>query len=345
MDSKSNLLLMKAASITLLIFSLILPVVGFCDAELDAAGLHSGLKLSVKSSDPDASEYKIVREEVEDESVRWHHRRRDTKLEGVALIIHGLNCRPDKMGAMITILNAKGIDCLNLSLRGHGTNFSPIDNMSSDAARMVAFKSVSYPLWKTEAYKAYQMAKKKSDLHDRPLFLMGFSMGGLLGVDLMASNPNVRFDKMVLFAPAIAMLQRNYLIQIFSPFPSLVIPSAGNKSYLANDGTPMAAYNALFDMHAHFEDHLDPRKINIPAVIFIDEEDELVSYASLQQMVQKHDLDQWRIHPVKKDKTTTEVNMHHLIIDAASVGNTMWQKIVDVTLDHLLGPQSAGSID
>ncbi|MGD8963839.1 MAG: alpha/beta fold hydrolase [Desulfobacterales bacterium] len=330
---------MKAASITLLILILILPVVSFGYSELYAAGLHAGLNLSLKPSAPDNSEYKIVKEESVNESVRWHPGGDDTELAAVALVIHGLNCRPDKMEAIITILNANGIDCLNLSLRGHGTNFSPIDNMSPDEARMVAFKSVSYPLWKTEAYKAYQLAKKKSDLHGRPLFLIGFSMGGLLGVDLMTSNPNVRFDKMVLFAPAIAMLQRNYLIQIFSPFPSLVIPSAGDKSYLANDGTPMAAYNALFDMHAHFEDHLDTRKINIPAVVFIDEEDELVSYASLQQMVQKHVLDQWRIHPVGKDKTVSEVDMHHLIIDAASVGNSMWQEMVDVTLLHLLGEQ------
>ncbi len=336
---------MKVASITLLILSLILLAVNFCYSELDPANLHAGLTLSVKPSDPDVSESNIVREEIENESVRWYHRRRDTKLEGVALVIHGLNCRPDKMEAIITMLNANGIDCLNLSLRGHGTNFSPIDHMSPDAARMVAFKSVSYPLWKTEAYKAYQMAKKKSDLYNRPLFFIGFSMGGLLGIDLTASNPNVRFDKMVLFAPAIAMLQRNYLIQIFSPFPSLVIPSAGDTSYLANDGTPMAAYNALFDMHAHFEDHLDPRKINMPTLIFIDEEDELVSYASLKQMLQKHDLDQWRIHPVKKDETATEVGMHHLIIDAASVGKTMWQTIVDVTLMHLLGKQPGSTAE
>ena len=243
------------------------------------------------------------------------------------------------MEAIITILNANGIDCLNLSLRGHGTNFSPIDNMSPDEARMVAFKSVSYPLWKTEAYTAYQMAKKKSDLYGKPLFFIGFSMGGLLGVDLMTSNPNVNFDKMVLFAPAIAMLQRNYLIQIFSPFPGLVIPSASDKPYLANDGTPMAAYNALFDMHAHFEDHLDPQKINMPTVVFIDAEDELVSYDSLGQMVQKHELNQWTVYPVKKDKTVTEVDMHHLIIDAASVGKYMWQEIVEVTTTHLLGRQ------
>ena len=336
---------MKTATITLLVLGYIIAAASCCYAAADAANLRAGLNLSVKLSAPDASEDKIVKKETENESVRWHRRRNDSKLAGVALVIHGLNCRPEKMETIITTLNANGIDCLNLSLRGHGTNFSPIDNMSPDAARMIAFKSVSYPLWKTEAYMAYQMAKKKSDLHGRPLFLIGFSMGGLLGVDLVASNPNVRFDKMVLFAPAIAMLQRNYLIQIFSPFPGLVIPSAGDKSYHANDGTPMAAYNALFDMHAHFEDHLDPRKINMPTIIFIDEEDELVSYTSLQQMVQNEHLDQWKLYPVKKDETATAVDMHHLIIDAASVGNSMWQSIVDDTLRHLLGKRSGGTAE
>jgi alpha-beta hydrolase superfamily lysophospholipase len=335
---------MKAISITLLILCLILPVVNSGYSELDADGLLAGFNLSAKPSAPEASEDKTVKDEPDNESVRWHPRAGDTQLEGVALVIHGLNCRPDKMGAIIAILNASGIDCLNLSLRGHGTNFSPIDDMSPDAARMVAFKSVSYPLWKAEAYKAYQIAKRKSALYGRPLFLIGFSMGGLLGVDLMVSNPNVRFDKIVLFAPALAMLQRNYLIQIFSPFPHLVIPSAGDPSYLANDGTPMAAYNALFDMLAHFENHLDPQAMNIPTVVFIDEEDELVSYASLKQMVENENLDQWKIHPVRKDETATEVNMHHLIIDAAAVGNAMWQEIVDITLRHLIGDQPAGTI-
>ena len=336
---------MRAAPIILLILSLILPGGSCCIAETSAANLRAGLNLSVKPSAPDDSEHKIVREESENEPVRWYHGRGDAKLEGVALVIHGLNCRPDKMEAIISVLNANGITCLNLSLRGHGSNFSPIDNMGPDAARMAAFKSVSYPLWKTEAYKAYQMAKSKSELYGRPLFFIGFSMGGLLGVDLIASNPNVRFDKMVLFAPAIALLQRNYLIQIFSPFPSLVIPSAGDKPYLANDGTPMAAYNALFDMHAHFENHLDPKKINTPTVVFIDKEDELVSYGSLQEMIHQHHLDQWKIHPVQKDKAATEVNMHHIIIDAASVGNAMWQEIAQVTINHLLDAQSADSIN
>ncbi|MGD9203915.1 MAG: alpha/beta hydrolase, partial [Desulfobacterales bacterium] len=332
--------MMKAASITILILSLILPAGAHGFSEPDAANLSAGLNLRVPATAPDASDGKSARAEAQHNAMRWYPRQKDTNWEGVALVIHGLNCRPDKMEAIIGKLNANGIDCLNLSLRGHGANFSPIHNTSNEKARMTALKLVSYPLWKTEAYAAYQFAKKRSYLYEKPLFLIGFSMGGLLGIDLIASNPNVNFEKMVLFAPAIAMHPRNYLIKILSPFPGLVIPSAGHASYLANEGTPMAAYNAFFEMHAHFENHLDPKKINIPTVIFIDEDDELVSYTSLQKMVRLQYLDQWKIHPVKKDNAATEVKMHHLIIDAASVGKVMWQEMVDVTITHLLNRQS-----
>jgi hypothetical protein len=97
-------------------------------------------------------------------------------------------------------------------------------------------------------------------------------------------------------------------------------------------------------MYAHLENNPDP-KINIPTVVFIDEQDELISFSGLQNMVRDQNLDQWKIHPVKKDKTATEVKMHHLIIDEASVGNKMWQEIVDVTMTHLLGGQPPGTFD
>lgn len=332
--------MMKAASITILILSFFLPAGIYCFSAPQADNLSAGLNLRVPAVAPDATDVSNAKAEVVHDAVRWYPRQRNTNLKGIALVIHGLNCRPDKMEAIIEKLNASGIDCLNLSLRGHGANFAPIQNTENDAARMAAFKSVSYTLWKTEAYTAYQLAKKKSHLYGKPIFLIGFSMGGLLGVDLLTSNPNVNFDKMVLFAPAITMLQRNYLIKILAPFPNLVIPSAGHASYLANKGTPMAAYNALFDMQAHFENHLDPQKINIPTVVFMDEDDELVSYTRIQKMVHNQHLDQWKIHPVKKDSTATEVKMHHLVIDAASVGKYMWQEIVDITITHLLEGQA-----
>ena len=238
-------------------------------------------------------------------------------------------------------MNDFGIDCLNLSLRGHGENYSDLKDTESADARMEAFKSVTYPLWKSEAYYAYQRVERISKLHAIPLFFVGFSMGGLLGVDLLYSKPKVTFDKMVLFAPAIKMHKRNSLLKILSPFPRLVIPSMAHKSYLTNDGTSIAAYNALFEMYAHLENNLNP-KINIPTVVFIDKQDELISFSGLQNMIQDQNLDQWNIHPVKKDKTATKIKMHHLIIDEASVGKNMWQEIMEVTITHFLGPQATG---
>jgi len=77
-----------------------------------------------------------------------------------------------------------------------------------------------------------------------------------------ASNPYIKFDKIVLFAPALKMRNRNYLLKTMSPFPGLVVPSFGPEAYRANKGTPIAAYNALFEAAKHFEKNLAITKGN-----------------------------------------------------------------------------------
>lgn len=331
---------MKTGTIALIIISLILPLSATCLAEAipnrQRAQIHStGLLLALKHSDEN-----FKKDLPDNPATRWYKRKNAAGQNGVALVIHGLNGRPDKMESIIAELTACGIDCLNLSLRGHGENYFPLEKTDSAGARMEAFKSVSYPLWKSEAYQAYQLVKKKGTLYGTPVFFVGFSMGGLLGVDLFASNPNVRFDKMVLFAPALKMRKRNNLLKLFSSFPRLVIPSMAHASYLANSGTPMAAYNALFEMHDHLANNLDP-KINVPTVVFIDKQDELISFSGLQEMVRNQNLDQWKIHPVKKDSSATEIKMHHLIIDQDSLGQQMWKEMADSTIMHLTGRPAA----
>lgn len=333
---------MKTGPMTLFIISLILSLnaYGRSDASPIRPGApvdSTGLLLALKHSDENFNNTLF-----DISATRWYKRKNPAEINGVALVIHGLNGRPDKMESIIAELNASGIDCLNLSLRGHGENYFPLEKTDSAAARMEAFKSVSYPLWKKEAYQAYQLVKKKGNLYGTPVFFVGFSMGGLLALDLLATNANVRFDKMVLFAPALKMHKRNQLLKIFSPFPRLVIPSMAHRSYLANSGTPMAAYNALFEMYDHLENNPGP-KINVPTVVFIDEHDELISFSGLQEMVRSQSLDQWKIHPVKKDKKSNEIKMHHLIIDEASVGQQMWKEIADRTRAHLTGQPPAST--
>jgi alpha-beta hydrolase superfamily lysophospholipase len=300
-------------------------------AQIDSTVLLPALR------DPDENSKKNL---FDNPSIHWYKSKNPAERNGVALVIHGLNSRPDKMKTIIAELNACGIDCLNLSLRGHGENYFPFKNIDSSGARMQAFKSVSYALWKGEAYQAYQLVKNEGRRNGTPVFFVGFSMGGLLGVDLLASEPGVGFDKMVLFAPALKMRKRNSLLKIFSAFPGLVIPSMAPASYLANSGTPMAAYNALFEMNAHFEKNLSS-KINVPTVVFIDKQDELISFSGLQAMARNQNLDQWKIHPVKKDEGTTEIKMHHLIIDPAAVGKAMWKQMADATRMHLTGKPAA----
>ena len=336
---------MKAVSIVLLLISLILPTGSSGLTDTDGGNQSPGVDSGEMPLALEYSDERSIEQEVKSRSIRWYKRKNNIELSGVALVIHGLNGRPDKMEPIIAEMNAFGIDCLNLSLSGHGENYSDLSNTESADARLETFKSVTYPLWKTEAYQAYRHVEKRSKRYAAPLFFVGFSMGGLLGVDLLASNPSVEFDKMVLFAPAVKMHQRNSLLKILSPFPRIVIPSIAHKSYLTNDGTPIAAYNALFEMYAHLENNFNPNKINIPTIVFIDEEDELISFSGLQNVVRDQNLDQWKIHPVKKDETATKIKMHHLIIDEASVGKNMWQEIVDVTITHFLGRQSANTID
>ena len=279
---------------------------------------------------------KIPQKKAEnDHSVRWFLQTHSTKPRGVALVIHGLNLEPAKMEAIIIGLNAAGIDVLSLSLYGHGENYTRRDDMDSEAARLEAFKTASYQLWMAEGYQAYIRAQKRSRRNDVPLFFAGFSFGGLLGLDLLASKPNVRFEKMVLFAPAIDVHAVNYLVKIFTPFPRFVIASFSYESYRANNGTPVAAYLAFFDCLANFKENKGPQ-LDIPTLVFIDKRDEMISYQGIEDMVRRENWSQWKIHPVKKQKSSGPAKRHHLIIDGDSTGTAVWQKMMTLMVRHLL---------
>ena len=161
------------------------------------------------------------------------------------------------------------------------------------------------------------------------------ALAALGSIDVLITKPDVHFDKMVLFAPALKMHRRNHLIRLFSPFPKLVIPSFSPPAYLANKGTPMAAYNTLFETLNHFEKNIQP-KINIPTLIFIDPGDELISFSNLEAMVADRPFHQWQIHRVEKTATGKAAKIHHLIIDQESTGGDVWQSMMDRTVRHLL---------
>jgi esterase/lipase len=278
----------------------------------------------------------IIENRSENYATSWYnnHSREETK--GVAMVIHGLNLQPDKMQTIISVLTESGIDVLRLTLRGHGENYTHHAGIDEDQARLEAFKEVSFPLWMNEAYLAYTQVRKRAAQRKVPLFFVGFSLGGLIGLDLFASQPEVHYERMVLFAPALKLHSFHYLARILSPFSRLVIPSLAPESYLSNKrGTPMAAYNALFEGLEQFEEHMNDR-INVPTLIFIDEEDEFIPVRTFKELIDEKKMDQWKLYIVEKEATADLNTFHHHIIDESSTGKAVWQKMMKTTITYLL---------
>jgi len=267
-------------------------------------------------------------------SSRWFPHSPSKTAVGVALVIHGLNLKPEKMDAVIGELTENGIDCLRVSLWGHGTNYRPREGRTAEEARLLSFKNASHGIWAQETLRACRRAQAWSRQRNLPLYLVANSYGALIAIDLFTSRPEVTFDKMVLFAPALSLRARSHLIRLLAPFPSLVIPTFSPCAYLANRGTPMAAYSAVFETLANFSGAVTP-KINVPTLVFIDPRDELVSAGGLADLVASHRLDRWRILPVEKNAPGRAGRIHHLIIDQNAVGPTTWRRMMDIMLDHL----------
>ena len=279
----------------------------------------------------------FMEDDPDNPSIDWYKSQKPGELNGVTLVIHGLNLRPDRMKPIISVLTEAGLDVLGLSLRGHGANYAHRDDMDAATARLETFKNVSYPLWINEAYLAYLQVQKRAQQQNVPVFLTAFSVGGLIGLDLMAFQADVQFDKMVLFAPAISLRATIYLERALSPFPRLVIPSLADDAYLANiKGTPIAAYNALFEALYHFEDSAGS-KINVPTLVFIDEQDEFIPLWGLKKLVEEKSLDQWKFYIVQKEEDMGAGTFHHHIIDASSIGKVVWQDMMAATTRQLLG--------
>jgi hypothetical protein len=108
------------------------------------------------------------------------------------------------------------------------------------------------------------------------------------------------------------------------------------KTYLANKkGTPIAAYNALFDGLNRFNKNAD-QKLNVPTLIFIDEQDEFIPLRKLKELVEKKGWNQWQFYRVEKDKSARDETFYHHIIDASSTGNAVWQDMMKAAVNHLL---------
>jgi alpha-beta hydrolase superfamily lysophospholipase len=254
---------------------------------------------------------------------------------GVAVVVHGLNLKPERLRPLVDEVRQWGIGAVFCSLQGHGENYQPLAGQPEVAARLAAFRQVSYAGWRREILAAYETAATLATDHGAPVFLLAFSLGALLGCELQVTEPTVRFDRMALLAPALALRPVSHLPSLLGRWPQIAIRSLSPRAYRANPATPVAAYLSLRKALSNVQRHPTP-VLDVPTLVLMDQHDELVSMRGIQRLIRRHHLTQWRLHPIHKKPTRPDAKFHHLIIDAECVGPVAWQTMLTQIQGHLL---------
>lgn len=227
------------------------------------------------------------------------------------------------MDPLAHLLAGDRIEVLRISLSGHG--FGSIDDVSASK-------------WLGQTAAAYEAAAARANELGVPLYFVGYSLGGLLGEALLAQSggSEVRFDRVVLLAPAIAVRPVANLVKIFFLFGKrFALPSADRPDYRANRGTSMAAYEALFRLLAIARAGRY-RNANLPTLVFVRRDDELVSLQGLRSLVRRDDLTDWTISAIPGPGIRGFP--HHLIIDEASLGAADWNWMTSTIVGFLNRP-------
>ena len=237
------------------------------------------------------------------------------------------------MDSLVRELNECGVATLRCALSGHGANYLCANNAAAGEARLASLRRVTYGLWRDETIAAYQVAAQQAARLGVPVVLVAFSLGALIGCTAALNYAEVRFAKLVLFAPALSLRRRSYVLKLLALWPHLVIPSATPISYRANRGTTIAAYNALYAARQDFE-RLIGSRLDVPTLAFVDPNDEMVSSAGLQQLIVQRNLARSASSP-RAQEQGSQTRYHHLLIDQDSVGVAAWRSMMARMRVHL----------
>ena len=260
----------------------------------------------------------------------------DNQWRGMAIVLHGLNLKPQWMLPIAQELRQAGIGVLVGALQGHGDNYTRIDGVMESEARLAAYRAVTLKRWLENFDALYQYANPVAEQQKIPLFFVGFSMGALLGSLAIVANKAVQFDRMILFAPAFAIHLHCRLPRLLKYWPNLLIRSMAPATYRANWATPVAAYLAIYAAQQQLW-RATGQTLNVPTQIFIAPRDELVSHRGLRSFIRRKTLTNWQVDVVSKQGAADGARLHHIIFEPTGVGHLEWMRMMSKMRQTLLG--------
>lgn len=241
------------------------------------------------------------------------------KLEkGRVLVLHGLNDNPETMNDITTHLNLQGYTVLRGALTGH-------------RGSLLEMKSLKMDDWKRDLKLLVCLMNNKNKIQALPIHAIGFSMGALLIMDYLSTNPSdLYFQSLNFLSPAFAI---HWYLKLLTPlrfFPSKwLIPSRNLAEYRSQDGTSIAAYQAFFKTLKNFKPNSLSR-LNSSLKVFMDPRDELVSFKSLMGFLPKGTM-----IPINTDHHEHQKLYRHITFSKKSLGKKEWNSLMDNMLKNL----------
>lgn len=235
------------------------------------------------------------------------------KPRGAFLVIHGLNQRPTSMNPLCEYLRTLGFHTYRITLRGHDqlseTTFSPEQ-------------------WEHDVLNGY--ATLRTRFPDLPIYVVGYSLGGLLATKTLDTHPNFAPHRMILFAPGLSfrfLVQSGYLLQALPPL-TIGLPNLSPTEYKRFQNTPLFWYQNIFTLYTGTREVTHPRRFRAtPTIIFLNPTDELVSLSGIENWIEDNQIaESWKVIPVHRTPLKPFV-AEHIVIDEQSLGHEEWGRI------------------
>ncbi len=225
-------------------------------------------------------------------------------------LIHGLNVRPQVMQDLAIELGLNTSLLNDLALTGHKISTDRI-------SRIRDLKNIHAQDWINDVVEQLRLNKNQS-IH------FGYSLGGALLLNVYSIHPELKPDKLILFAPALSFRAWTHSWKVLKPFGGLVIPSMQGRKHRVNKGVPVQAYKVLFRLSKSLHENYELLK-DIPTLVLINQGDELVSPSGIRNIVKEHRLHNWEI--VELSKSSLKRGKRHQIVSKECFTGNNWRVV------------------
>ena len=241
--------------------------------------------------------------------------------ERFIVLIHGLNLRPERMDELAVALSRYNTTVLRVALTGHRKFDDGSTQEMTDASRQ---------LWLSEVSETIAEAKRLAVTKDSTYSLAGFSLGGALIWDYLATVENQQSSphpaSVLLIAPAVAPKWYAQATRLLFFWPGLTIPSLSPGEFRVHTGTTIGGYLALLDIRTSVR-AIDKISSQVPVTVIANPDDELVSYSELTTPPLSVQFQNYKVVSFTKEKSpATDKLPRHLMIDSSSMTPGDWEK-------------------